>query len=378
MRRAVEHLLLSVFLAVTLAAGAEAQIRLHKIAGNLASPVDIAAQPNSSSRLYFVLQGGRIVLYNGTRVLATPFLNLASSISCCGERGLLSLAFHPKYANNGFFYVLYTAPGGDVTLARFKVSSSNRNVANAGSKLVLLTIPHSQNSNHNGGKLLFGKDGYLYVSVGDGGGADDPDDNGQDLGTLLGKLLRIDVNGATPYRIPASNPFVGVAGARAEIWAYGLRNLWRFSFDRSNGNLYLADVGQNDWEEISFQAASSDGGENYGWRRMEGRHCFEPANGCNDGTLELPILEYGHATGCSITGGYVYRGAQIPAIVGKYLYADFCDGVIRGAKKVSGVWTTSALLATGKRISTFGQDRAGELYVAEHGAAGAVYRIVKQ
>jgi glucose/arabinose dehydrogenase len=169
-----------------------------------------------------------------------------------------------------------------------------------------------------------------------------------------------------------------VAGARAEIWAYGLRNLWRFSFDRSNGNLYLADVGQNDWEEVSFQSASSAGGENYGWRRMEGRHCFEPAAGCNDGTLELPILEYSHATGCSITGGYVYRGAQIPAIAGKYLYADFCDGVIRGAKRVSGVWTTSALLATGKRISSFGQDRAGELYVAELSATGAVYRIVAQ
>ena len=378
MRRALESLLLCATLAVALDSRAEAQIKLLKVAGNLANPVDIVAQPNSSSRLYFVLQGGKVVLYNGSRVLATPFLNLSSSIASGGERGLLSLAFHPSYASNGYFYVLYTAPVGDVTLARFKVSSSNKNVANASSKLVLLSIPHSQHSNHNGGKLLFGRDGYLYLSVGDGGGSGDADDNAQDLGTLLGKLLRINVNGATPYTIPASNPFVGTPGARPEIWAYGLRNLWRFSFDRSNGNLYLGDVGQDLWEEVSFQAASSHGGENYGWRRMEGKHCFDPATACNDGTLKLPIFEYSHSNGCSVTGGFVYRGAQFPAIAGKYLYADYCNGVIRGAKKVNGVWTTSALLSTGKLISTFGQDRSGELYIAEHGSAGGVYRIVKQ
>jgi len=367
------------FLFTFFISAAQAQIRLVKVAGNLIRPVDIAVPGDGSGRLFVVLQNGKIVIYNGTTVLSTPFLDIASSVSCCGERGLLSLAFHPSYKTNGFFYIFYTALNGDVTIARYKVSTGNPNIANANSKLVLLTVAHSQFSNHNGGELAFGPDGFLYTSFGDGGSGGDPNNNGQNLGKLLGKLLRINVNSGTPYSIPPGNPFIGTAGAKKEIWAFGLRNPWRFSFDRQTGDLYAADVGQDLYEEIDFQSHSSTGGENYGWRRMEGKHCFNPATNCNTGTLKLPVLEYSHSAGCSITGGYVYRGVKIPTIAGMYLYSDYCTGFIRGAKKVNSVWTTTLLLSTSHNISTFGQDEAGELYIADHDAtAGAVYRIAKQ
>lgn len=362
---------------LSITAGA-ASIKLVKVPGNLVRPVDIDAPGDGSGRLFFVLQNGKIVIYDGTAVLSTPFLNISSSVSCCGERGLLSLAFHPNYKTNGFFYVFYTAINGDVTIARYKVSATNPNIANANSKLTLLTVSHSQFSNHNGGELAFGPDGFLYISIGDGGSGGDPDNHAQKLGWLLGKLLRIDVNNGTPYSIPSGNPFTGTAGAKKEIWAFGLRNPWRFSFDRLTGDLYTADVGQDDYEEINFQKNSSPGGENYGWRKMEGKHCFNPATGCNNGTLSLPVLEYNHSAGCSITGGYVYRGIKIPAIAGMYLYADYCTGFIRGAKKVNGVWTTTLLLSTSHNVSTFGQDQAGELYIANHDpTTGGVYRIAK-
>ena len=355
-----------------------AAIGTQEIAGRLQLPVDIANAGDGSGRLFFVLQAGKVVIFNGSKVLSTPFLDVSSSISCCGERGLLSLAFHPSYASNGFFYILYTRrTNGDITVVRFKVSG-NPNVANSSSARTILTIPHRTYSNHNGGELAFGPDGYLYVSVGDGGSGGDPGDNAQNLGTLLGKLLRIDVNDGSPYAIPPSNPFLNTPGARGEIWARGLRNLWRFSFDRSTGNVFLADVGQSSWEEVNFQKASSSGGQNYGWRRMEGRHCFNPLTNCNNGGLKLPILEYSHSSGgCSITGGYVYRGSNIPKIYGTYLYTDFCDGIIRGATRVNGAWTTSKLLSTFKNISTFGEDEARELYFAQYASTGgAVYRII--
>ena len=367
------------FLFLFFISAAHAQIRIVKVAGNLVRPVDIAVPGDGTGRLFFVLQNGKIVIYDGTGVLSTPFLDITSSVSCCGERGLLSLAFHPSYKTNGFFYIYYTATNGDVVIARYKVSATNPNVARSGSKLVLLTVAHSQFGNHNGGKLAFGPDGFLYISIGDGGSGGDPNNNGQNLGKLLGKLLRINVDSGTPYSIPATNPFIGTAGAKKEIWAFGLRNPWRTSFDRNTGNLYTADVGQNQYEEINFQSRSSAGGENYGWRKMEGKHCYNPTTGCNNGTLKLPALEYNHSAGCSITGGYVYRGAQIPAIAGMFLYSDYCNGTIRGAKKVSGVWTTTPLLTTSHNISTFGQDESGELYIADHDATtGAIYRIVKQ
>lgn len=366
--------LLSLFL---FAAGTEAQIKIAQIATNLDRPVDIMDALDGSGRLFIVLQGGKIVIHNGTTVLSTPFLNITSAVTCCGEQGLLSLAFHPNYKTNGFFYVYYVNTSGNLVLARYKVSG-NPNIANAASKKTLMTILHPTYGNHNGGKLQFGKDGYLYISVGDGGGGGDQSNNAQNLGKLLGKILRIDVSSGFPYTIPPNNPFVNISGAKKEIWAYGCRNPWRFSFDKVSGAMYMADVGQNNWEEVNFQPVST-GGTNYGWRKMEGKHCYNPATNCNNGTLKLPILEYTHSVGCSITGGYVYRGSAIPTLYGTYLYADYCKGIIWGAKKSNNVWTSSQLLATGKKISTFGESKSGELFITHHAAnTGAIYKIVKQ
>ena len=356
---------------------ANAQIRIAQIAGNLDRPVDISSPDDGSGRLFFVLQGGKIVIHNGTRVIATPFLNISGAVTCCGEEGLLSLAFHPNYRTNGFFYIYYVNNNGDLVLARYKVSS-NPNVANSVSRRILLTIPHPQFSNHNGGEIQFGKDGYLYLSVGDGGGGGDPFNNSQNLGSLLGKILRINVNRGNPYSIPEDNPFINRAGARKEIWAYGLRNPWRISFDRLRGALYIGDVGQGNWEEINFQKRRSPGGVNYGWNRMEGRQCFNPPSNCNDGTLKLPVLTYNHSQGCSVTGGFVYRGTAIPSLVGTYLYSDYCSGIIWGAKRVSGRWTTRQLLLSGINITSFGEDQNGELYVTHHSTSGGIYRILRQ
>ncbi len=348
------------------------QIQLQQIASGLTRPVDIAHA--GDSRLFIVLQGGQIVIYDGTQILPTPFLNISSMVKCCGEEGLLGLAFHPNYASNGFFYVFYTNLSGDLVIARYSRSADNPNLADPNSGVILLTIPHPTYSNHNGGQLKFGPDGYLYIATGDGGGGGDPNNNGQNIDSLLGKILRIDVNGGFPYAIPPTNPFVGQPGAD-EIWAYGLRNPWRFSFDRVTGDLFIGDVGQNAWEEINFQPAGSSGGHNYGWRLMEGFHCYNPSSNCNDGSLTLPILEYGHSLGCSVTGGYRYRGSQIPALFGYYLYGDYCSGRIWGALPSSGgVWSAVELLDTTLFISTFGEDNSGELYVAD--LNGAIYRIV--
>jgi hypothetical protein len=249
-------------------------------------------------------------------------------------------------------------------------------VANPASAQVVLTIAQPF-TNHNGGQLQFGPDGFLYIGMGDGGSGGDPFNNAQNLATLLGKMLRIDVNGGIPYAIPLNNPFIGVPGARGEIWAPGLRNPWRFSFDRLTGDLFIADVGQNRFEEVDFQSAASAGGENYGWRLMEGLHCFIPTINCNDGTLTLPIIEYDHSLGkCSITGGYRYRGVQQPGLFGIYFFADLCTGQIWGASQDGlGVWSFTELLDTALMIATFGEDEAGELYVADF-MGGTVFRIV--
>jgi len=362
-----------------LAAAADAQIRLVKISGNLDLPVDVANAGDGSLRLFIVLQKGKIMVYSGGRILTTPFLNITDLVKCCGEQGLLSIAFHPKYKTNGFFYVNYVNTMNNLVLARFHVSS-NKNIANKSSKKILLTIPHPTYTNHNGGKLAFGKDGYLYLSVGDGGSGGDPNNNAQNIGKLLGKILRINVNNVSTYSIPPDNPFANVTGAKKEVWAYGLRNTWRYSFDRLTGDMYIADVGQSQYEEVDFQSAGSRGGQNYGWRKMEGFHCYNPSNNCNDGTLNLPVLEYAHGTGnCSITGGYVYRGNSVPALAGTYVYGDFCSGIIWGAKNNSGTWSSTQLLSTGLLISSFGEGEKGEVYVAHHGSPnGAVYRIANQ
>jgi glucose/arabinose dehydrogenase len=333
---------------------------------------------DGSGRLFIVLQAGSIVIFDGKQVLPTPFLNVSSLLLSGGERGLLGLAFHPDYVNNGYFYVYYTRrPDGALVIARYSVSADDPNVADPASALILFTTDHPQFSNHNGGQLKFGPDGYLYAGPGDGGSGGDPFNRAQNLGEFLGKLLRFDVDSAEPYAIPPDNPFIGVEGARPEIWAYGLRNPWRFSFDRLTNDLYIADVGQNLWEEIDFQPASSTGGENYGWRRMEGFHCFNPSTNCDDGTLTLPVWEYGHGLGCSVTGGYVYRGEQYPALYGTYLYGDYCSGRIWGlTQDKAGNWSNEELARPAFPISTFGEDEAGEVYVARYASNGAIYHIV--
>jgi glucose/arabinose dehydrogenase len=260
-------------------------------------------------------------------------------------------------------------------VARYSVSPGNPNRANPSSAVPILGVQQPF-TNHNGGQMQFGPDGYLYIGMGDGGSGGDPNNRAQNLGDLLGKLLRLDVDSGTPYAIPPSNPFVGSPGARAEVWAYGLRNPWRFSFDRASGDLWIADVGQGTWEEIDYQPATSIGGENYGWRRMEGSHCFNPPANCNSGTLVLPVVEYDHDVGCSVTGGYVYRGTRSPRLNGTYIYGDYCSGVMWGAtRNANGTVTSRRLLDVTFNISTFGEDVNGEVYVADYGN-GMVCRLV--
>ncbi len=350
-------------------------IKEELIATGLKMPVAITHTGDGSGRLFIALQNGQIIIYDGTQVLPTPFLNIESLVSCCGEQGLLSVAFHPNYANNGFFYVNYTNTNGDTVIASYTVSA-DPNVADPNSSVILLTITQPF-SNHNGGQLQFGTDGYLYIGMGDGGSGGDPQNNAQNLEVLLGKMLRIDVDSGIPFTIPPDNPFVGNPSARDEIWAFGLRNPWRFSFDRLTGDLFIPDVGQEDWEEVNFQLSGGSGGENYGWRMMEGNHCFNPTTNCNDGTLTLPILEYDHSLGCSITGGFRYRGNMNLQLSGTYIYGDFCSGRIWGATEDdNGVWTTTELLDTNFDISAFGEDEASEIYFSHYSTSdGAIYRL---
>jgi glucose/arabinose dehydrogenase len=356
-------------------AAAAPPLVLDPLASNLGS---VTAITNAGDgRVFLTLQAGRIVIWDGTRVLDTPFLDVSGSISSGGERGLLSTAFHPQYAQNGFFFVYYTDPNGDPTLARYHVSA-DPNVSDASSGVTLLTISHPGQANHNGGQLQFGPDGFLYMGVGDGGSANDPPCNAQRSDVLLGKLLRLDVDPQIPnppfYAIPAGNPFVGHGGPD-QGWAKGLRNPWRFSFDRATGDLYVGDVGQGDREEIDFQPAGDPGGENYGWKVMEGTACGGggtescPAGTppCNDPIYVRPVLEYTHADGnCTVIGGYVYRGGSIPDLYGQYLYGDFCTGTIWSASHpAGGAWTSQVLPITLANLSTFGQDASGELYAAD-------------
>ena len=347
------------------------EISLRQIAGGLDMPV--AMTHANDSRLFITLQRGQIVIYDGSGVLPTPFLDIRSIVRCCDERGLLSVAFHPRYSENGQFFVYYTDLDGDVVISRYRVSS-DPNRADASSGSIILEIPHRRFGNHNGGQLAFGPDGFLYAGTGDGGGAGDPDNNAQNLNQLLGKLLRLDVD-SPPYAIPSSNPFAARNDARREIWAFGLRNPWRFSFDRQTGDLFIADVGQGSWEEIDFQAQSSIGGENYGWDRMEGTHCFSPSTNCNQSGTVLPIVEYNHSAGaCSVTGGYRYRGARFPRLAGNYIYGDYCNGVIWAAiRNANGIWATRQVFNASFFISSFGEDVNGEIYVVDHG--GRIFAI---
>jgi glucose/arabinose dehydrogenase len=347
---------------------------VEPLATGLTRPLGIAHAGDGSGRLFFVEKAGRIMVWDGTQVLPIPFLDLSTRISAAGgEQGLLGLAFHPRFEVNGFFYVNYTDLVGDTVIARYSVSV-DPNVADPASEMVLLTIPQPS-AFHNGGQMAFGPDDFLYIATGDGGSGGDSLNNGQSLDTLLGKILRIDVDTGSPFGTPPTNPFVGAPG-RDEIWSYGLRNPWRFSFDRLTGDIFIGDVGQSTREEIDFQLGASPGGENYGWRLMEGSLCFNPPTGCNDGSLTLPIIEYDHTDGqCSVTGGFRYRGSRFPALQGVYLYADFCTGRIWGASPDgTGAWVNTLLLDTDLNIATFGEDEEGELYLTH--LPGTVYRLL--
>ena len=345
---------------------------LNSVVGGLQSPVHITHAGDGSGRLFVVEQTGRIRIVKGGVLLGTPFLDISDRISCCGERGLLSVTFPPGYASKGHFYVDYTQQSGDTVVARYSVSA-NPDVANRDSEEVLLTIAQPY-ANHNGGQLAFGPvDGYLYIGMGDGGSGGDPQNRAQNPGELLGKILRIDVeSGIHPYAIPPTNPYTQTVGYRAEIWALGLRNPWRFSFDRQTNDLYIADVGQDRYEEVNFQAASSPGGENYGWRIMEGSHCYSGPT-CDQTGLVLPVAEYDHSLGCSVTGGIVYRGHDYPRMQGVYFYGDYCSGRIWGLRRAGTAWQSSVLLTTAFSISTFGEDESGHVYVADYG--GDIYLL---
>ena len=355
-------------------------LALVPVISGLISPVAVRHAGDGSGRLFIVEQAGVIRIWDGAQLLATPFLNISPIVDNGGnEQGLLGLAFHPDYETNGYFYVNYTYdPGASLDrtrIARYKVSAGNPDVADT-TETVLMEIVQDF-SNHNGGDIHFGPDGYLYIGMGDGGSGGDPNDRAQDRTQLLGKMLRIDVDGATRagrgvitgcglaanYTIPADNPFIGDGNACDEIWAYGMRNPWRFSFDRATGALFIGDVGQNLWEEIDLQPATSSGGENYGWRCYEGTYEYN-TTGCAS-TYVDPILEYGHTGGrCSLTGGYAYRGHGIGGFDGTYIFGDYCTGEIWFATAAGG-WSSVLWSDTSFGISTFGEDEDGEIYVAD-------------
>ena len=355
----------------------DVRLQLQPVATGFASPVHLTA-PAGDSRLFIVEQPGRIRVVKGGQLLTTPFLDITAKVLAGGERGLLSVAFDPQYAANGFFYVYYTSrPNGDIVVERYEGTVGADVAGTVGTPVI--TIPHPSFSNHNGGLVAFGPDGMLYMGTGDGGSGGDPNGNGQNQNSLLGKLLRLDVR-TLPYTIPSTNPFAGVAGKRGEIWAYGLRNPWRFAFDRgvSPSTLYIADVGQSNYEEVNAVAATTPG-VNYGWVVMEGQHCYPSGDACSRTGLTLPVHEYSHASGaCSITGGYVYRGAALPELAGMYFYSDYCSGFL--ASIIGGTVPAIASLRWDVpnvgNVLSFGEDSTGELYVLS--ANGTVYRIARQ
>ncbi|MBB6098905.1 glucose/arabinose dehydrogenase [Deinobacterium chartae] len=352
-----------------------AAVRLEAVVSGLEAPVAVTHAGDGSRRLFVLEQGGTVRVVRDGRLLETPFLDISDKITSGGERGLLGIAFHPQYRSNGLFYLNYTDTAGATVIARYRVSA-DPDRADPASEAVLLRIAQPY-PNHNGGQLAFGPDGYLYVGTGDGGAGGDPQNRAQNPQDLLGKLLRLEVGAGESYAVPSSNPFVNREGFRPEIWATGLRNPWRFSFDRASGDLWIADVGQNAVEEVNYQPANSRGGENYGWRRMEGSRCYQPETNCDDGSLVKPVLEYlqGSDTGRSITGGYVYRGQAVPELQGRYVYGDFVSGrVWAAARGTGGRWTSALLLDTDYGVSTFGEDEAGELYLADYGG-GTLYRF---
>ncbi|MCI0521530.1 MAG: PQQ-dependent sugar dehydrogenase [Chloroflexi bacterium] len=340
------------------------------VVGDLNKPLGVEHAGDGSGRLFILEQRGVIWIWAAGALLPEPFLDIRDRVDSGGsEQGLLGLAFHPRYAENGYFYVNYTDGRGDTVIACFTVSAGSADLADAGSERRLLTIPQPY-PNHNGGAVVFGPDGLLYLGMGDGGPGGDPEGRAQSTQTLLGKILRIDVDGGDPYALPGDNPFVN-GGGLGEIWATGLRNPWRMSFDRLSGDLYIADVGQNKWEEINYLAAGSPPGANFGWDVREGAHRFEGL-GMGAGLLD-PVAEYDHSQGCSVTGGVVYRGAALPDWQGVYLYGDYCSGKVWGLLRTPGGWQDGLLFETGLSIASFGVDENGEVYLVNH--RGEVYRL---
>ena len=356
----------------------EVTLRARVVVSELSQPLFLTSPPGDA-RLFVVEQPGRIRIVSGGQLVAAPFLDLTDRVRSGGEQGLLGLAFHPSYAQNGYFYVNYTDRAGDTRVERYRVSA-DRDRADPASASLVLTVAQPY-SNHNGGMVVFGPDGMLYVGMGDGGSGGDPQGNGQNTGSLLGKLLRLDVDRAPAgagYAIPPNNPFAASAGPsrRGEIWAWGLRNPWRLSFDAPASRLYVADVGQSRREEISV-AGAREAGVNYGWNRMEGSECYN-ATSCNRTGLRLPVEEYGRDEGCSITGGYVYRG-KIAAIRGHYFFSDYCQGWLKSIRVADDgtvaerrTWDVGALGS----VTSFGVDASGELYVTS--ANGRVYALEAQ
>lgn len=351
-------------------------LALSTVATNLDNPTWLSAPPGDT-RLFVTERAGRVRIIQNGAVLSTPFLDISARVLTEGEGGLLSLAFDPQYARNGYVYLYYTDPQRNIVVERFTTGSS-ANIADPTSGLEIISIPHPTFTNHFGGLVSFGPDGYLYVGTGDGGGAGDPQGNAQNLNSLLGKLLRIDVSLSVPaesYAIPGSNPFVNMSGRRPEIWAYGLRNPWRYAFD--GNQLYLSDVGQDRREEVNI-ADNRQGGQNYGWNVMEGTLCYNTAS-CNQAGLTLPAFEYDHgsndANGCSITGGFVYRGRALPELAGRYFYSDFCTGFLKSFTATSAgiVEQRDWNLPDIGRVVSFGQDAEGELYLVA--ASGTIHKI---
>lgn len=343
------------------------------IVAGLQNPLDVQSIPGDRTRLFVVEQAGRIRVVRSGALLTTPFLDIVARVGSGGERGLLGLAFHPRYSSNGRFFVNYTDRSGDSHISEFRAGDPDRADAASERELIFVRQPFS---NHNGGGLAFGPDGFLYVGLGDGGGAGDPSRNGQSLATRLGKLLRIDVDAGSPFGIPSDNPFLGRPGALPEIYAYGLRNPWRFSFDRASGDLYIGDVGQNAIEEIDVEPAPRRGGQNYGWNVMEGSRCFGAAS-CDSAGLTPPVLDYPHPEGASVTGGVVYRGCRLPGYAGTYFYGDYVSGFVRSFRLSGGTatdrrdWTAS--FRGIRNPASFGVDDEGEVYIVDYD--GELYRI---
>jgi glucose/arabinose dehydrogenase len=365
---------------ISAAAPTSAKIALQLRASGLTKPDFVTSAPDHSGRLFIVEQAGRIRILKNGQLLTTPFLTIGG-LAGGAEQGLLGLAFSPGYASNHKLYINVTNAAGDTLIREYRASSTNPDVVDPTTARNVLKVAQPY-ANHNGGMLAFGPDGYLYIGMGDGGSGGDPGNRAQSTNTLLGKMLRINVNGRTStrgYLIPSTNPYVGRTGLD-EIWQIGLRNPWRFSFDRANGNLWIGDVGQNSWEEVDRAVRTSSGpgrGVNWGWRILEGDHCYNPPTGCNTVGKTRPVATYGHTGGrCAVTGGYVSRGPLVPALNGAYVFADYCTGEIFAITATAAAPAPiSLLLAAGFPVSSLGEDAAGDLYVLDYGG-GKLYAIV--